>query len=81
MGRSDKNGAFEVATYGYTSLAGMLSRLSVLRQPADTGAPKALCPPGVDMAPLRDELVARFMVELTRNWYEMHPVLRETVRS
>ena len=39
-----------------------LSRLSVLRQPADGRALQALCPQGVEVGPLRDELVARFML-------------------
>jgi tetratricopeptide (TPR) repeat protein len=58
-----------------------LSRLSVLRQPADGRALQALRPQEMDVGPLRDELVARFMLELRRNWYEMHPVLRDTVRA
>jgi len=58
-----------------------LSRLSVLRQPADGRALQALCPQGVEVGPLRDELVARFMLELRRSRYEMHAVLRDTVRA
>jgi tetratricopeptide (TPR) repeat protein len=58
-----------------------LSRLSVLRQPADGRALEALRPQGTEFGSLRDELVARFMLELRRNWYGMHPVLRDTVRA
>jgi hypothetical protein len=58
-----------------------LSRLSVLRQSADGRALQALGPQDVDVVPLRDDLIARFMLELRRNRYEMHPVLRETVRA
>lgn len=58
-----------------------LSRLSVLRQPAERAALEALHLPGSDLGPLRDELIARFMLDLRRNRYEMHPVLRETVRN
>ena len=58
-----------------------LSRLSVLRQSADGRALQALLPQHTDVAPLRNELVARFMLELRRNRYETHPVLRDAVRA
>jgi tetratricopeptide (TPR) repeat protein len=58
-----------------------LHRISVLRQPAENRALQALKPEGSDLALLRGDLVARFMLELRRNRYEMHPVLRDTIRA
>ncbi len=56
-------------------------RLSVLRRPVDRRALQALSPAGADVNRLCDDLLARFMVEFRSNHYDMHPVLRDTIRQ
>ena len=57
-----------------------LRRLSVLRRPFDRRALEALSPDENDLAQARDELIARYMMEFRSNFYEIHSVLRDTVR-
>jgi tetratricopeptide (TPR) repeat protein len=57
-----------------------LRRLSVFRLPLDRRALQALSPNDLSLARLRDELIARFMMEFRGNHYDMHPVLRDTIR-
>jgi len=73
---------FRRAEEGLNSQARVfLRRISVLRQPADFKALQALGPDIEDVSSLRDELIGRYMLDLRRNYYEMHPVLRDTLRS
>ena len=58
-----------------------LASLSVLRQQVDHRGLVALVPEGSDIATLRHELIARFMIQLRGHHYGMHPILRDTVRS
>lgn len=57
-----------------------LRRLSVLRRPFERRALEALSPNANDMARQRDELIARFMMDFRNYFFEIHSVLRETVR-
>lgn len=58
-----------------------VERLAVFRRPFDKHALSAVADPGEDVAAVRDELIARFMLELRRgrDLYVMHPVLRDTL--
>ncbi|BCJ06382.1 hypothetical protein PRtIB026_A38480 [Pseudomonas sp. RtIB026] len=55
-----------------------LKRLSVFRQPATLHAMRGLLDHGDDLMTLAESLVAHFMIELRRDRYIMHPVLRDT---
>lgn len=58
-----------------------LQRLSVLRQPVDRRGLESLAPDRETMPELRDELADRFLINLRSGWCELHPVLRDTLRS
>lgn len=57
-----------------------LRRLSVFRNPLDLRGLEALSPDKSSINALRDELLARFMIEYRGYHYDMHPVLRDTIR-
>jgi tetratricopeptide (TPR) repeat protein len=57
-----------------------LRRLSVLRRPFDRQMMEALSLDVSDMVRQRDDLIARFMMEFRNYFYELHSILRDTVR-
>jgi tetratricopeptide (TPR) repeat protein len=56
-----------------------LRRLAVYRRPADMQALRAITEHGTDVEELRNEMIARFLIEHRRGLYAMHPVLRDTI--
>ena len=56
-------------------------RLAVYRRPVDRHVLQASNQGFGDVDQLRDELIRRFMLERRRQFFSMHPVLRETVRA
>ncbi|HUB15225.1 MAG TPA: AAA family ATPase [Acetobacteraceae bacterium] len=58
-----------------------LRRLSVLRRAVDQRGLEALSPEPAEAGRMRDELLSRFMLQFRRGLYEMHPVVRDTIRS
>ena len=58
-----------------------VERLAAFRRPFDKRALSAVAEAGANVSALRDELIARFMIELrrSRDLYAMHPVLRDTL--